>query len=268
MIRAHMLDRLEWTGETPRSGRARRRAFLATFGGSLRAVAMRVGFHHLCTHRRRVVHEIAGSRRLPLGGHPQRRLPGPPRDLPGPDRLRGRPLVCAVRRRWTVATPGEVLSSPIRNRAVRAGLVLTGVWIAFALLAPVILPSEQRTLEWGSRYGAPMWAPPFGTCEGAFPPCPAGEHHFWLLGTDKQGISNLAIAWEDRARLGSVAWVTAFGRRGRGSDRDARRREPSRTGLGVGMAGGRGGPPSRSCWHSSRCWWSRAATTRRRWRSR
>jgi ABC-type dipeptide/oligopeptide/nickel transport system permease subunit len=89
--------------------------------------------------------------------------------------------------------------------------VLTGVWIAFALLAPVILPSEQRTFEWRTQHGAPMLAPPFSTCDGAFPPCPAGEHHFWLLGTNGEGVSNLAIAWEDRSQLGSVAWATVFG---------------------------------------------------------
>ncbi len=210
MIRAHILDRLEWTGETPRSGRARRRAFLATFGSSLRAVAMRVG---LIISALIVVESISG---WPGAGH---YLSAAIHNADYPVvqgiflvlTVFAVALVCAVRRRWTVATPGEALSSPVRNRAVRAGLVLTGVWIAFALLAPVILPSEQRTLEWGSQHGAPIWVAPFGTCDGAFPPCPAGEHHVWLLGTDGQGVSNLAIAWEDRSRLGAVAWATVLG---------------------------------------------------------
>ena len=210
MIRAHILDRLEWTGQTPRSGRARRRAFLATLGSSLRAVAVHVGF---IVSALIVVESISGW--PGAGGYLWAAILNA--DYPV---LQGIflvltvfavALVCAVRRRWTVATPGEALSSPIRNRAVRAGLVLTGVWIAFALLAPVVLPSEQRTLEWGSQHGAPMWASPFSTCDGVFPACPAGEHHFWLLGTNQDGVSNLAIAWEDRSRLGFVTWATTFG---------------------------------------------------------
>lgn len=210
VIRAHILDRLEWTGETPRSGRARRRAFLATLGISLRAVAVRVGF---IISALIVIEYVSG-------------WPGAGGSLWAATLNADFPVVqgiflvltvfavalaCAIRRRWAVATPGETLSSPIRNRAVRAGLILTGIWITFALLAPVILPPEQRTFAWGSRHGAPMWAPPLSTCEGAFPPCPAGEHHFWLLGTSGDGVSNLAIAWEDRSRLGFVAWATAFG---------------------------------------------------------
>jgi peptide/nickel transport system permease protein len=210
VMRARVLDRLEWTSESPRSRRARRRAFRETLGGSIRAVAGRVGF---IISALVVVESIAG-------------WPGAAGPLKNSIFQADYPVVqgvfliltvfavtlaSAVRRRWPVESPPETLTSPIRNRAVRAGLLLTGVWIAFALLAPVILPSEQRTYAWGAQHGAPMSAPPFSTCDGAFPPCPAGERHFWLLGTNSQGVSNLEIAWEDRSRLGFVAWATAFG---------------------------------------------------------
>jgi peptide/nickel transport system permease protein len=210
VAREHVLDRLEWTAEALRSWRARRRAFRETLGRSLRSVAGRVG---IIVSALVVVESTAG-------------WPGAGRDL-----IRGVfdadypvvqgiflilvvpaiALACAVRGRWTVGSSAQTLSSPVRNRAVRAGLLLTLIWIAFALLAPMILTSEQRTAAWAAEHGAPMFAPPFSTCDAVSASCPSGEHHVWVLGTDGQGVSNLQIAWEDRSRLGFVGSAAAFG---------------------------------------------------------
>jgi peptide/nickel transport system permease protein len=209
-VRAHMLDRLEWTGEALGSWRARRRAFRETFGRSVRSVAGLVGiiFSALV-----VVESSAG---WPGAGEDLRwAVPGA--DLPVTQGVflilvaSAVALACAVRGRWSVASSAQTLSSPVRNRAVRAGLLLTAVWIAFAMLAPVILSPEQRTPAWPPEHGAPTFAPPFSTCEVASASCPNGEHHVWLLGTDGMGVSNLKIAWEDRSRLGFVGSAAAIG---------------------------------------------------------
>jgi peptide/nickel transport system permease protein len=210
LVRANVLDRVEWTGEALRSWRVRRRAFRETFGGSVRSVAGRAGiiFSALV-----VVESSAG-------------WPGAGRDLTRGALDADYPVIqgsflvlvvpaialaCAVRGRWTTRSSAQTLSSPVRNHAVRAGLLLTAVWIAFASLAPVILPSEQRTAAWAAEHGAPAFAPPFSDCDAASTSCPNGEQHVWVLGTDGLGVSNLQIAWEDRSRLGFVASAAAFG---------------------------------------------------------
>jgi peptide/nickel transport system permease protein len=209
-VRANVLDRLEWTGEALRSWRARRRAFRETFGRSVRSVAGRMGiiFSALV-----VVESSAGW--PGAGGDLRSAVLGA--DYPVIQGIflvlvvTSVALACAIRSRWTVASSAQTLSSPIRNRAVRSGLLLTAVWIAFALLAPVILVSEQRTGAWAAEHGAPTFAPPFSTCDSASASCPTGEHHVWLLGTDGEGVSNLEIAWEDRSRLGFVGSAAAAG---------------------------------------------------------
>lgn len=210
VVRAHLLDRLEWTGEALRPRRVRRRAFRETWGRSVRSVAGRVGF---ILSALIVVESLAA---WPGAGHA----------LTSGVFYADHPLVrgiflglvvpavalaCAVRTGWTIRRSTQTLSSPLRDRAVRAGLLLTAVWIAFALLAPVVLAADQRTTAWAAAHGAPMSAPPFSTCGTPLASCPNGEQHVWLLGTDVMGVSNLQIAWEDRSRLGFVASATAFG---------------------------------------------------------
>ncbi|MEO8292557.1 MAG: ABC transporter permease subunit [Actinomycetota bacterium] len=210
VVRAHLLDRLEWTGEALRSRRVRRRAFRETWGRSVRSVAGRVGF---ILSALIVVESVAAWRGaggllgwgISNGDYPVVR--GIFLGLVVPAVA----LACAIRTRWTGRGSAQTLSSPLRDRAVRAGLLLSAVWIAFALLAPVVLAADQRTMAWAAAHGAPISAPPLSTCGTPLASCPNGEHHVWLLGTDSMGVSNLQIAWEDRSRLGFVASATALG---------------------------------------------------------